>query len=87
MRFPRQEDWSGWPSPPPGDLPDPGIEPEFPAWQVDSLPLSYLGNPVYVCVYVYSQKTKKQPTSKVHQKLIEIVYKGKIICKAKKGWG
>ena len=23
----RQEDWSGWPYPPPGDLPDPGIEP------------------------------------------------------------
>ena len=24
--FSRQEDWSGWPCPPPGDLPDPGIE-------------------------------------------------------------
>ena len=23
----RQEYWSGWPCPPPGDLPDPGIEP------------------------------------------------------------
>ena len=23
----RQEYWSGWPFPPPGDLPDPGIEP------------------------------------------------------------
>ena len=27
MRFSRQEDWSGLPCPPPGDLPDPGIEP------------------------------------------------------------
>ena len=26
MRFPRQEHWSGLPFPPPGDLPDPGIE-------------------------------------------------------------
>ena len=26
MGFSRQECWSGWPSPPPGDLPDPGIE-------------------------------------------------------------
>ena len=26
MRFPRQENWSGLPFPPPGDLPDPGIE-------------------------------------------------------------
>ena len=28
MGFSRQECWSGWPCPPPGDLPDPGIEPE-----------------------------------------------------------
>ena len=25
--FPRQEYWSGWPSSPPGELPDPGTEP------------------------------------------------------------
>ena len=31
MGFPRQEYWSGLPFPPPGDLPDPGIEPVFPA--------------------------------------------------------
>ena len=29
--FPRQECWSGLPFPPPGDLPDPGIEPASPA--------------------------------------------------------
>ena len=28
MGFPWQEDWSGLSLPPPGDLPDPGIEPE-----------------------------------------------------------
>ena len=27
MKFSRQEYWSGLPFPPPGDLPDPGIEP------------------------------------------------------------
>ena len=27
MEFSRQEYWSGLPRPPPGDLPDPGIEP------------------------------------------------------------
>ena len=27
MGFSRQEHWSGLPCPPPGDLPDPGIEP------------------------------------------------------------
>ena len=26
MGFPRPEDWSGLPFPPPGNLPDPGIE-------------------------------------------------------------
>ena len=33
--FSRQEHWSGLPCPPPGDLPDPGIQPESPvspAW-------------------------------------------------------
>ena len=30
MGFSRQEYWSGWPFPPPGDLPEPGIEPTSP---------------------------------------------------------
>ena len=41
MGFTRQEYWSGLPFPSPGHLPDPGIEPAFPATaalQVDSLP-------------------------------------------------
>ena len=29
--FPMQEYWSGLPCPSPGNLPDPGIEPVFPA--------------------------------------------------------
>ena len=29
MGFSRQEYWSGLPCPPPGDLPNPGIEPAF----------------------------------------------------------
>ena len=31
MGFPRQEYWNGLPFLPPGDLPNPGIKPEFPA--------------------------------------------------------
>ena len=27
LEFPRQEHWSELPFPPPGDLPDPGVEP------------------------------------------------------------
>ena len=38
MGFSRQEYWSGLPFPSPGDLPNPGIEPGFPALQADSLP-------------------------------------------------
>ena len=40
-----QEYWSGLPFPSPGNSPDPGIEPEFPALQVDSLPTELLGKP------------------------------------------
>ena len=44
MGFSRQEYWSGLPCSPPGDLPDPGIEPISPALQADSLLLSHWGN-------------------------------------------
>ena len=44
VRFPRQEYWSGLPFPPLGNLSDPGTEPEPPALQADSLPLSHLGS-------------------------------------------
>ena len=40
MGFSRQEYWNGMPCPFPGDLPNPGIEPESPALQEDSLLLS-----------------------------------------------
>ena len=45
MGFPRQEYGSGLPCPFPGDLPDPGTEPESPALQVDSLLLHHLRRP------------------------------------------
>ena len=38
MGFSGQEYWSGLPSPSPGDLPDPGMEPGSPASQAGSLP-------------------------------------------------
>ena len=55
MGFPRQEYWSGLPFPPPGDLPDLGIKTASlmsPALQVDSLPLSQLGN-LYIGINVH----------------------------------
>ena len=47
MGFPKQEYWMGLTFPPPGELPDPGIEPmspEAPELQADSLPLSHKGS-------------------------------------------
>ena len=37
MGFPRQEYWSRLPFPPPGDLPDPGIEPGSPALEAEGI--------------------------------------------------
>ena len=45
MGLPRQAYRSGLPLPSPGDLPDPGIKPESPAWQADSLPAELAGEP------------------------------------------
>ena len=45
--FSRQEYWSGLPCPPPGDLPDLGIEPRSPALQVDSLLTEPPGKPAH----------------------------------------
>ena len=48
MGFSRQEYWTGLPCPTPGNLPDPGIKPMFPAsstLQVDSLSTEPSGKP------------------------------------------
>ena len=50
MGFSRQEHWRGLPSPPPGDLPNPGIEPASPAapsLQPGSLLLNPQGSPSF----------------------------------------
>ena len=45
MKFSRPEYWSGQPFPSPGDLPNPGIKPRYPALQVDSLTAEPQGKP------------------------------------------
>ena len=42
--FFRQEHWSGYPFPFPGDLPNPGIQPGIPALQADSISSEPSGN-------------------------------------------
>ena len=48
MGFSRQEYWSGWPFPSPGDLPNSGIKPGSPTLQADSLPSELPRNPNYL---------------------------------------
>ena len=50
MGFLRQEYWCELPFPPPGDLPDPQIQPELPELQVNSLLLSHQESPTIVIV-------------------------------------
>ena len=48
MGFSHQGNWSGLPFPPPGYLPNPGLKLlHFRNWQVNFLPLSHLGIPIY----------------------------------------
>ena len=47
MGFSREEYWCGMPCAPPGGLPHPGIKPRSPVLQVDSVPLSHWGSPMY----------------------------------------
>ena len=50
MGFSRLEYWSGLPFPSPGDLPNPGIEPQSLALQADSLPSESPGKPLLLCI-------------------------------------
>ena len=61
MVFSRQENWSGLPCPPPGDLTDPGIKPATLCllhWQVGSLPLMPPGAVMATVSYLMPQKVK-----------------------------
>ena len=49
IEFSRQECWSGLPSPPPGDLPHPGIDSASPELQADSLQSEPAGIPLCGC--------------------------------------
>ena len=59
MEFSRQEHWSGLPCPPPGHLPNPGIEhlsPTSPALQADALPIESPGKPLLQ--YMFQKKPR-----------------------------
>ena len=61
MGFSRPQYWSGLPRPPPGDLPNPGIEPRSPTLQTDSLPSEYVWNlKHHTNELIYEAKTDSQ---------------------------
>jgi len=65
MGFSRQEYWSGLPFSPPGDLPDPGIEPGSPTLQAHSLQSESPGKP-------HAQNHPHPCPAQVHGKLFFI---------------
>ena len=60
----RQEYWGGLPCPPPGDLPDPGIEHlvHLLPWRASSLPLAPPGKPIYLYINQFSSVSRSCPT-------------------------
>ena len=61
MRLSRQEYWSSLPCPPPGDLPNPGMEPVSPvapALQVDGF---FIAEPLGKPMYLKGERKPKQP--------------------------
>ena len=65
MGFSRQEYWSGWPFPPPGNLPNPGIEPRSPALQADSLLSESPGKPLGIFQKVLMGLPYPRPTESI----------------------
>ena len=59
MGFSRQEYWSGLLFPSPGDLPDPGIKPGFPALQANALSSEPPGKPLYVALTYWFLFTRR----------------------------
>ena len=61
--FSRQEYWSGLPFLPPGDPPDPGVEPVSPAslhWQADSGKSLILQNGSQFGIFIFNKQTSNE---------------------------
>ena len=66
MEFSRQEYWSELPIPFPGDLPDPGIEPESPALAGGFFTAEPPGKPLFYVVVQFSQHCLLKRLSFLH---------------------
>ena len=70
MDFSRPEYWSGYPFPSPGDLPNSGIKPRYPALQADSLPAEPQGKPKNTGVGSLALFQQIFPTQELNQGLL-----------------
>ena len=70
MGFSKQEYWSGLPCPPPGALPNLGIEPRSPALEADSLPSGPPGKPMNTRMGSLSLLQGIVPTSESNRGLL-----------------
>ena len=61
MEFSGQEYWSGYPFPSPGDLPYPGIKPQSPELQANSLPFEPPGRPTHILHSTALEKSEYSP--------------------------
>ena len=68
LGFSRQEYWNGLPYPPPGDLPNPGVEPGSSTLQADSLPSEPPENP-----YIYLTFIKQIGSGKLRSVLCDAI--------------
>ena len=89
MDFSRPESWSGQPCPSPGDLPNPGIKPRFPALQADSLPAEPPGKPKNTGVGSLSLLQRISPAQELNRGLLHcrwILYSGGDDIPTSQGW-
>ena len=68
--FSRQEHWSRLPCPPPGALPNPGMEPRSPTLRADSLPAEPPGKPKNTRVGNQSLLQRVFPTREMNRGLL-----------------
>ena len=83
MGFSRPEYWSGEPFPSPGDVPNPGIKPRFPALQTDSLPAEPEGTPnntgvgrLSLLLWIFLTQESNQGLLHCRQILYQLSYQG-----------
>ena len=69
MGFSKQEYWDGLPFPSSGDLPNPGIKPGAPAFQVDSLPSQSPGENFWLYTELFNYNLNLQDSWEITHSL------------------